>query len=67
MKNLPEAGIQAVQPAVSAGGRSPLLKWLLIGAATAGGGYLGLTLLANDGGGPTKEVGTPPALPPGPQ
>ena len=52
------------QTSVDAGGKSHLLKWLLIGAATAGGGYLGISLLGGDGSGPgPAEVGSPPALP----
>ena len=61
------APTQLAQPTVSAAGRSPLVKWLLLTAVAAGGGYLGFTLLADDGGGPAPEVGTPPALPEEPQ
>ena len=58
---------QAAQPTVRTGGRSPLVKWLLLTAVAAGGGYLGFTLLADDGGGSAPEVGSPPALPQEPQ
>ena len=45
--------------------RPSLFKWAVIGAAVAGGGYLGITLLAGEEA-DSPTVGTPPSLPEGP-
>ena len=45
--------------------RSSLLKWAVIGAAVAGGGYLGITLLAGEEA-DSPTIDTPPSLPEGP-
>ncbi|MCK4578291.1 MAG: DUF2380 domain-containing protein [Candidatus Marinimicrobia bacterium] len=63
----PRAPAQVAEQPSEAGPKKggAIVKWAVIGAAVAGGGYLGITLLAGDGDtGPT--VGNPPILPEAP-